>query len=95
VARVNPNNPGGWSATATDQDIDGADENELADKMEEMEDNEGILRQLEGQLSEVNAALLRIEAGTYGVCEISHEQIERERLEANPSARTSVKHMHA
>ncbi len=52
-----------------------------------------ILEQLEKQMSEIDAALERIENGTYGICEISGQPIEKERLEANPSARTCIKHM--
>ncbi|MDB5259591.1 MAG: TraR/DksA family transcriptional regulator [Candidatus Taylorbacteria bacterium] len=93
VGRKDTSNGNGWSATSNDRDIDTADENEVADKMEELEDNEGILNQLEKQYKEVVESLKRIENGTYGICEVSGEPIERERLEANPSARTSMKHM--
>jgi hypothetical protein len=44
-------------------EVDTADENEFADKMEELEENELILQQLEKQLSEVNGALERIREG--------------------------------
>ena len=33
--------------------------------------------------------LKKIEAGTFGVCEISGEPIEEDRLDANPAARTN------
>jgi RNA polymerase-binding transcription factor DksA len=75
-------------------DIDSADENEVADKLEELEDNSGIIAKLESQLNEVTAALGRIEKGTYGTCEVCGKPIEMERLEANPSARASIKHSH-
>jgi RNA polymerase-binding transcription factor DksA len=75
-------------------EVDTADENELADKLEEQEDNAGIATQLESQLNEVKAALERITAGTYGMCEKCGKPIEKERLEANPSARISLKHGH-
>lgn len=93
ISRVNPNNPRDWEATTTDIQVDSADENEVADKMEELEENKAILSRLEPQLNEVKAALKRIEEGTYGICEVSGDAIEKERLEANPSARTSIKHM--
>jgi RNA polymerase-binding transcription factor DksA len=93
VGRKNPQHAGGWEATAGKMEVDPADENEVADKIEEFEENSGILEQLDKQMSEVQAALDRIEKGTYGICEISGEPIEKERLEANPSARTSLKHM--
>ncbi|HMP71987.1 MAG TPA: TraR/DksA C4-type zinc finger protein [Kiritimatiellia bacterium] len=41
-------------------------------------------------LYEIDEALRRIEQGAYGVCEVSGEQIERERLKALPFARCSV-----
>lgn len=93
VGRKDPANPKDWQATVDDSQVDTADENEVADVLEEYEEHKAILAQLEKQLNEVQSALLKIEQGTYGVCEISGETIERERLEANPSARTSVKHM--
>ena len=93
VGSSDPNNPKDFSATSNDMDIDRADENELADKMEELEDNKGILDSLEKQLSDINSALGKIDGGTYGICEISGEQIERERLEANPAARTCMKNV--
>jgi RNA polymerase-binding transcription factor DksA len=93
ISRINPDNPSDWEATTSDIEVDAADENEVADKMEELEENKAILKQLEPQINEVKAALKRIEDGTYGICEVSGESIEKERLEANPSARTSIKHM--
>lgn len=81
------------NATTSDMEVDSADENEVADKFEELEENKMILNKLEPQLNEVKAALKRIADGKYGICEVSGEKIEKERLEANPSARTSIKHM--
>lgn len=93
VAKVDPENPEHWDAITGSMEVDSADENEVADKMEELEEHEAIIEQLEPQLKEVRAALARIEAGTYGICEISGKTIEPERLEANPSARTCIAHM--
>lgn len=93
ISKFDPENVNGWEATSDNIVVDSADENEVADKMEELEGNKAILNRLEPQLNEVRAALDRIEKGTYGICEISGDEIERERLEANPSARTSMKHM--
>lgn len=46
----------------------------------------------ENLLAEIDAALQRIEDGTYGVCEVDGTPIEFERLEALPWARTHLKH---
>jgi DnaK suppressor protein len=91
IGKKDPASPGGWDPTAGPMEVDSADENEVADKLEEMEDNSGIIGNLEVQLKEVNAALERIKAGTFGMDEKTGKPIERERLEANPSARTSLK----
>lgn len=44
------------------------------------------------ELNEVNAALQRIEDGTYGICEASGEPIPFERLEAIPFTRYTIEH---
>ena len=56
----------------------------------EREKDLSILDSLESELSELEAALQRIDDGTYGVDEISGEPIAPERLEAFPTARTNV-----
>jgi len=94
IGQKDPSAPGGWDVSTSDLKVDTADENEVADKFEELEENAGIASKLEGQLNEVRAALDRIEKGTYGTCEKCGKPIELERLEANPSARSSIKHKH-
>ena len=44
----------------------------------------GDRARFEGLLREVDAALQRFDAGSYGLCEGCHESIEQERLTANP-----------
>jgi len=82
----------GWEATSTDLDSDSADENETADVMESLDENKGILDQLEIQLIQVEAALGKIEAGTYGKCNACGKEIPEARLEANPAALTCMEH---
>ncbi len=94
IGKRDPGAAGGWEATSGGMEVDAADENEVADKLEELEENTGISNKLEGQLTEVTAALEKIEKGTYGTCEVCGKPMERERLEANPSARISIKHGH-
>jgi len=47
----------------------------------------GLSHKVRQQIVEVDAALARIGAGTYGVCEDCHEKIDAERLRALPRAR--------
>jgi RNA polymerase-binding transcription factor DksA len=85
-------NPTEWEATQKDVDVE-ADPNDQADHLDEYQENRAILDVLNTQHREVVAALTRIEDGTYGICEISQEPIEMDRLEADPSARTCKAHM--
>lgn len=50
-----------------------------------------LLENQERLLEECNAALDRMEAGTFGVCEECHRRIARGRLEAFPDARYCVR----
>lgn len=51
-----------------------------------------IEHKLELKLREVDDALEKISKGTYGICEKCGEQIDEERLKANPSARNCIQH---
>ena len=56
----------------------------------EREKDLSILEGLESDLAEIEAALQRLEDGTYGIDEVTGEPIAPERLEALPTARTNV-----
>jgi RNA polymerase-binding transcription factor DksA len=56
----------------------------------EREKDLSILERLEADLAEIEAALARIDEGTYGVDEVTGEPIDPERLSAIPTARTNV-----
>jgi DnaK suppressor protein len=93
VGRRNPQNPQDWDAIPGQHDDDRSDENDNADALNELVNDDAIVRQLETQLAEVDAALGRIEAGGYGACEVCGAAIEEDRLAANPAARTCKTHM--
>ena len=79
---------------------EGDDSSELADYDQhpadsasdtfEREKDLSILEQLETELAELQAALERIDNGTYGVDEVTGEPIDPARLDALPTARTNV-----
>jgi RNA polymerase-binding transcription factor DksA len=82
-----------WEATP-DADLMGEiDENDAADRFEDFEERTGMVSTLQGRLIDVNRALKKIEDKTFGICEVSGEPIEADRLEANPAARTNKAHM--
>ncbi|OHB14362.1 MAG: hypothetical protein A2431_00740 [Candidatus Zambryskibacteria bacterium RIFOXYC1_FULL_39_10] len=93
VGRKNPDNKADWEAEPADFDTDNADENETADKIEEYEGNTAVLKELEIRYNDIKDALKKIEEGKFGICEISGQLIEEDRLIANPAARTCKAHM--
>jgi RNA polymerase-binding transcription factor DksA len=56
----------------------------------EREKDLSILDQLDEELAELQAALERIDNGTYGIDEVTGEPIDPARLEALPTARTNI-----
>jgi DnaK suppressor protein len=80
-----------------DQDLVGEiDDNDAADRFEDFEERSATANTLQARLKDINAALAKIAAGTYGICEVEPKhEIEIARLEANPAARTCKEHMNA
>jgi RNA polymerase-binding transcription factor DksA len=56
----------------------------------EREKDLAILEGLESDLVEIEAALQRVDDGTYGVDEVTGQPIDPDRLDALPTARTNV-----
>jgi DnaK suppressor protein len=50
-----------------------------------------LVLQLQHQLTEIEAAIDRLTAGTYGTCEQCAQPITPARLDARPTARTCIK----
>jgi len=94
VGRVNPDNPSDWEATPpADRDVSQADENTMADTLEGYDSNKAIVTTLENRYNDVKSGLDKIKHGVYGSCQICGKEIELDRLEANPSARTCIEHV--
>lgn len=93
IGERNPNNPVDWEAKTGEKDSSQADENVVADAVEEYEGNVAIVNTLETKYLEVVNALKKMEEGKYGLCEVCGAEIDADRLEANPSARTCREHM--
>jgi RNA polymerase-binding transcription factor DksA len=80
----------------TDQigDLSGYDQHPADQGSEtfEREKDLSILEGLESDLAEIEAALERLDDGTYGIDEVTGKPISAARLEAVPTARTDVSH---
>lgn len=83
----------GEFTTISDTSETEADELDIDNRNEEYETDSAITEALSPRLKEIEKALAKIENGTYGICEVSGEPIEEDRLMANPSASTCVLHM--
>lgn len=93
IATRNPQNPDDWEPRDTPIDVMEADQNEFADRIETRLGNQAEQDLLERRHRDVTRAIEKIDAGTYGICEIASEPIEEDRLTANPAARTCKAHM--
>lgn len=84
---------GDWEATGGDIDHSATESDELADRQEEYGENRAEIDEIEIHWRNIKRALRKIEEGTFGICEISGDEIEEDRLEVSPSARTCKAHM--
>lgn len=57
IGMKDPNNSNNWDASTRNTEVDMADENEVANKIEEMQDNDSVVSELEIQLKNVKDAL--------------------------------------
>ncbi|WP_421120074.1 TraR/DksA family transcriptional regulator [Aquihabitans daechungensis] len=71
-----------------------ADENfaDTAQVAAELVENRTLAATLQDQLDDVETALARIDAGSYGACEVCEKPITAARLEAMPSTRFCIDH---
>jgi DnaK suppressor protein len=80
---------GDWTGTAEGFNENEPAEEDAADKMEELGVNVALVEELERRYKEIQAALKRMNDGTYGLT-VSGEEIDIDRLRANPAALTNV-----
>lgn len=67
---------------------------DLGTELFEREKDISLHEHLRNELIDVNVALEKIENGTYGICEVSGEEIPFERLQALPTAKAMIEHTH-
>jgi RNA polymerase-binding transcription factor DksA len=83
---------GDWEVTTGTMSPE-SDTDLLADAAEAANERVSTLAELENRYQAIMRAQAKIPAGTYGICEVSGEPIETERLLVNPAARTCMHHM--
>lgn len=65
---------------------------DIATDLTDRETAQALEASVRAQIARVDAALARVEAGTYGRCEVCSREIELERAEILPAARTCIEH---
>lgn len=67
-------------------------EADVGTELHDMEVSQTVVEQLDARLEAVEAALSRVEEGTYGYCQQCGQPIDDERLRAMPTARYCAEH---
>ncbi|TME45539.1 MAG: TraR/DksA family transcriptional regulator [Chloroflexi bacterium] len=83
---------GAGAREAAERELSSADQHpaELATETIERELDWTVVRHAEAELAEIDAALARLDASTYGSCEACGQPISDARLDALPAARYCV-----
>lgn len=81
---------GDWVSTPEEAIATEADEDIVADRVEAALTRDGELAALESRYNNITRALAKLEAGTFGSCELCDQPVEAARLAANPAARTCI-----
>ncbi len=82
-----------WEVVPEPAGDDTADDNDVADRFEDFEERGAILEALEKRWKELKQSLSNIENGAFGKCTVCGNEIEEDRLDANPGAQTCKEHM--
>jgi len=83
---------GDWQGSSGELTGEESDPTDAADQIEELITNVPLVEELESRYKDVRRAIDKIEKGKYGICEVCNSEIPMDRLEANPAARTCIKH---
>lgn len=92
IGKLDPET-GEWEATPEEVDFPQSDQNDMADRFEDFEARSSMMKTLEPRLNSILKALKRLNKESFGKCEVCKKDIEIERIEANPAARTCKEHL--
>lgn len=89
----NPEVEADWIAVPEDINVKAADPNDAADKVEEWNERRALVATLETRYNNIKKGIARIEDGSFGTCGVCGNEIEPDRLEANPVSQTCKAHI--
>ncbi|MES2023353.1 MAG: TraR/DksA C4-type zinc finger protein [Patescibacteria group bacterium] len=92
MGKLNPET-GEWEATPQEQDTPETDSNNMADRFEDFEERSSMIKDLGARLNNILRAIKGVNRESFGKCEVCKKDIEKDRMDANPAARTCKKHL--
>ncbi len=82
-----------WEATPEELNSRESDQNDMADRFEDFEARSVMIKTLEARLNNILSALKGLNRESFGKCEVCKKEIEMDRMEVNPAAKTCKKHL--
>jgi RNA polymerase-binding transcription factor DksA len=92
IGKLNPET-NEWEAIPEERDSRESDQNDMADRFEDFEARSSMIKALETRLNNILNALKGLHKESFGRCEVCKKNIEIDRMEANPAARTCKRHL--
>ena len=92
IGKLNPET-NEWEAIPEEMDSRESDQNDMADRFEDFEARSVMIKTLESRLNSILSALKALNRESFGRCEVCKKDIEMDRMEVNPAAKTCKKHL--
>ena len=92
IGKLNPET-NEWEAIPEELNSRESDQNDMADRFEDFEARSIMIKTLESRLNNILSAIKGLNRESFGKCEICKKDIEMDRMEVNPAARTCKKHL--
>jgi RNA polymerase-binding transcription factor DksA len=92
IGKLNPET-NEWEAIPEERDSRESDQNDMADRFEDFEARSVMIKALESRLNNILSALKGLNKESFGRCEVCKKDIEMDRMEVNPAAKTCKKHL--
>ncbi len=92
IGKLNPET-NEWEAIPEERLSKETDQNDMADRFEDFESRSIMIKALESRINNVLSAMKGLNRESFGKCEVCKKNIEMDRMEVNPAARTCKKHL--
>lgn len=94
IGKLNPET-NEWEAVPEERDSKESDQNDMADRFEDFEARSTLIKVLEKRFNNILDAIKGLNKTSFGKCEVCKKDIEMDRMEVNPAAKTCKKHLNS